>query len=73
MPMVPYLAIKTSMNLALYVSIGVTAVLLMMVGFLQAVLFGCTWKRATMHAVRVFAIGASAAGVSYGFVKALHQ
>lgn len=73
MPMVPYLAIKNDMNLALYVSIGVTAALLMIVGFLQAVLFGCTWKRGTMHAMRVFAIGASAAGVSYGFVKALHK
>jgi len=70
--MIPYLAIKDSMNRALYVSVGITAALLMIVGFLQAVLFGCTWRRGTMHAIRVFAIGASAAGVSYGFVEALH-
>jgi VIT1/CCC1 family predicted Fe2+/Mn2+ transporter len=71
--MIPYLAIKDSMELALYVSIGVTAALLLIVGFLQAVLFGCTWRRGTMHAIRVFTIGASAAGVSYGIVKALDR
>jgi VIT1/CCC1 family predicted Fe2+/Mn2+ transporter len=71
--MIPYLAIKDSMDRALYVSVGVTAALMMMVGFLQAVLFGCTWRRGAIHALRVFTIGASAAGVSYGIVKALDK
>jgi vacuolar iron transporter family protein len=68
MPMIPYFAIR-SVNKALFVSIGVTAVMLLIFGFVKAIVTGTNRRTALFCAGETLMIGAIAAGVSYGIVK----
>jgi len=67
-PMIPYFAIRT-INNALFVSIGITAVMLLVFGYVKAIVTGTNRRIALFGAVETLMIGAIAAGVSYGIVK----
>lgn len=67
--MIPYFAIST-VNKALFVSIGITAVMLLVFGYVKAIATGETSRRMGLWgALETLLIGATAAGVSYGIVK----
>ena len=66
--MIPYFAIRT-INNALFVSIGITAVMLLVFGYVKAIVTGTNRRIALFGAVETLMIGAIAAGVSYGIVK----
>jgi len=68
LPMIPYFAYK-NVNHALFTSIGITAVILVIFGYTKAIVTGCRTKAATWSAVQTLFIGLCAAGVSYGIVK----
>ncbi|KXL42641.1 MAG: hypothetical protein FE78DRAFT_123265, partial [Acidomyces sp. 'richmondensis'] len=68
LPMIPYFAFK-NVNHALFTSIGITAVILVIFGYTKAIITGCKTKDAVWSAVQTLFIGACAAGVSYGIVK----
>lgn len=73
LPMIPYLTIKSSVQSALFASVGVTIILLLVVGFSQAIALHLPYKRAILHASRAILIGGTAAGTSYGLIRAINQ
>lgn len=68
--MIPYFATNDTLK-ALFISIGVTAFILIVFGFYKAKLFRCTTMQSAKSAVITLGIGAVAAGSSYGIVRAL--
>lgn len=64
-PMIPYLAYK-NINHALFTSIGITVVILMVFGYLQAVVTGCNRRDAAFSSMQTLMVGVLAAGPSYG-------
>ncbi|KAF2683805.1 DUF125-domain-containing protein [Lentithecium fluviatile CBS 122367] len=71
-PMVPYFALKR-VNYALFVSIGVTVVMLVAFGYGKAVVTGSGRRDACWSAVQTLAVGVAAAGVSYGIVTGIER
>ena len=65
--MIPYFAF-TNVYHALYTSISVTFIILILFGYLKASLFGATALQSFNLAVSTMVIGAAAAGASYGIV-----
>jgi VIT1/CCC1 family predicted Fe2+/Mn2+ transporter len=72
-PMVPYLIIKGNVDKALFVSIGITVVMLLAFGYTKAIITGTNKRDAGWSAVQTLAVGAAAAGVSYGIVKGIQR
>jgi VIT1/CCC1 family predicted Fe2+/Mn2+ transporter len=70
LPMVPYFAIK-DVTTALYVSIGITAFILLAFGYGKAVITGTSHKGAIGSAIQTLIIGAAAAAASYGIVRGI--
>jgi vacuolar iron transporter family protein len=70
--MIPYFAIE-NVDRALFISIGVTCVVLLIFGYCKAIVTGTTKSTAIYGAVETLAIGAVAAGVSYGIVRGVNQ
>lgn len=68
LPMIPYFAIS-AVNHALYTSIGVTVVILLIFGYVKARITGTTHKDALWSACQTLLVGAVAAAVSYGIVR----
>jgi vacuolar iron transporter family protein len=68
--MIPYFAMSDVFK-ALYVSIGVAAVVLISFGFLKSWLFGGTTGQSLKSAASTLVIGAVAAAASYGIVKGI--
>jgi len=68
--MIPYFAVER-VNTALFISIGVTAVILLVFGYVKAILIGTNRREALNGAAETLLVGALAAGVSYGIVKAV--
>jgi VIT1/CCC1 family predicted Fe2+/Mn2+ transporter len=66
--MIPYFCIHT-VNKALFVSIGITAVMLIVFGYVKAIVTGTNRRTALFCATETLLIGTIAAGVSYGIVK----
>lgn len=71
--MIPYFVGFRNVNLALFVSIGITVVILLVFGYVKAVMTGTTRKEAVWCAVKTLFVGALAAGVSYGIVTGLNK
>lgn len=69
-PMIPYFAM-TNVTHALFVSIGITAVILLAFGFVKNYITVKTKRAGLYGAVQTLAIGVFAAGTSYGIVRAL--
>lgn len=69
--MIPYFALK-HVTTALFVSIGITAVILLAFGYGKAVITGTSHKGAVASALQTLIIGAAAAGASYGIVRGIN-
>lgn len=72
LPMIPYFALRNVVH-ALFVSIGVTFVILLTFGYTKALFTGTTHRDAAWSAAQTLAIGAVAAGTSYGIVRAVNS
>lgn len=70
--MIPYFAYK-NVNHALFTSIGITAVILLVFGYVKAVITGCRTKDAVFSAVQTLVVGAVAAAASYGIVRGVNS
>ncbi|KIW89904.1 uncharacterized protein Z519_09333 [Cladophialophora bantiana CBS 173.52] len=70
LPMIPYFAIHRATH-ALFVSIGITAIILIVFGYLKCAYAGCNRRQSIWGAVQTLCIGATAAGASYGIVRAV--
>lgn len=70
--MIPYFNIH-DVNHALFVSIAITAVVLLAFGYAKAVVIGTTRSDAVKSAVQTLLVGAVAAAVSYGIVRAVNS
>ncbi|WPH00666.1 Hypothetical protein R9X50_00349600 [Acrodontium crateriforme] len=70
LPMIPYFAFDNT-NHALFTSIGVTVVILLIFGYFKAIFTGTTRRDAYWSALQTLLIGVLAAGVSYGIIKGI--
>ena len=68
--MIPYFAMQNATH-ALFVSIGITTVMLTAFGFIKNWLMVGTKRSGLYGAVQTLAVGTLAAGASYGIVRAL--
>lgn len=69
--MIPYFAIKDVTH-ALFVSIAITVVILLVFGYFKAIVTGTTRKDAVLSGLQTLVVGAMAAGVSYGIVRGVN-
>jgi len=69
-PMIPYFAIR-NVNHALFTSIGITIVILLVFGYVKAIITGTNKRSTVWSAFQTLIIGAVAAGTSYGIVRAV--
>jgi VIT1/CCC1 family predicted Fe2+/Mn2+ transporter len=70
--MIPYFCFK-KVNDALFVSIGISAAILLTFGYIKANIIGLSAKESVFSAVQTLVVGAFAAGASYGIVRGLDQ
>lgn len=70
--MIPYFATR-HINEALFSSIGVTVIILLVFGYVKSKITGCSAKDSVVGAVETLFIGALAAAVSYGIVKGINS
>ena len=70
--MIPYFAVN-KVDRALFISIGVTCVVLLIFGYCKSIVTGTTRRIALYGTVQTLAIGAIAAGVSYGIVRGVNK
>ena len=70
LPMIPYFIVKRA-NIALFISIAVTAVILLAFGFYKSRFLGASYSQSFLSAFKTLLIGAVAAGASYGIVRAI--
>lgn len=68
LPMIPYFAVQDTTT-ALCISIGVTAAILLIFGYAKAKLLNSSNAQIFGSMVKTLAIGAAAAGASYGIVR----
>ena len=68
--MIPYFAMKNVTH-ALFVSIGITVIILLAFGFVKSYITVKTKRSGLYGAIQTLAIGVLAAGTSYGIVRAL--
>ena len=71
LPMIPYFAVPRTTT-ALFISIGITALILVLFGFAKSRILGCTAKQCALSALQTLCVGAVAAGASYGIVRAIN-
>jgi len=71
-PMIPYFAFKT-VNHALFTSIGITVVILIIFGFVKTYVSVMSKRAAVFGAAQTLLVGVLAAGASYGIVRAINS
>jgi VIT1/CCC1 family predicted Fe2+/Mn2+ transporter len=71
-PMIPYFAFQ-NVNHALFTSIGITFVLLVAFGYIKALLTGLKRMEIVSSIFQTVAVGAIAAGTSYGIVRGISK
>ena len=71
-PMIPYFIIK-NVNTALFTSIGITVVVLLIFGYAKSAIAGATRKNCFVSAAQTLAVGVIAAGTSYGIVYGINK
>ena len=69
--MIPYFIFVKNVYTGLFVSIGVTAVVLIAFGFIKSKLAGTGFKDACIGSLQTLVLGGIAAGVAYGVVQAI--
>jgi VIT1/CCC1 family predicted Fe2+/Mn2+ transporter len=72
LPMIPYFCLRNTLH-ALYISIGVTAFVLLVFGFTKAKVTGTSHKNAVWSSLQTLLIGASAAAISWGIVRGINS
>lgn len=72
LPMIPYFAFNNT-NHALFTSIGITVIILVVFGFGKSRLTGDKLKDNWISAGHTLLVGVVAAGTSYGIVRALNS
>lgn len=70
-PMIPYFAVR-DVNTALFISIGITVVILLLFGYTKSIITGTGQKSAIFSALQTLIVGALAAGASYGIVRGVN-
>jgi predicted membrane protein (TIGR00267 family) len=71
-PMIPYFAYH-NINHALFTSIGITVVVLIIFGYVKAVVTGCNKYDSVLSSLQTLLVGVLAAGTSYGIVRGFNQ
>ena len=71
-PMIPYFAYHDVLH-ALYTSIGISVVILLVFGYIKAIVTGTRKGEACMSALQTLVVGAIAAGTAYGIVRGVNQ
>lgn len=71
-PMIPYFAYHDVLH-ALYTSIGISVVILLLFGYVKAIVTGTRRKEACMSALQTLIVGAIAAGTAYGIVRGVNE
>ncbi|KAF8855047.1 DUF125-domain-containing protein [Acephala macrosclerotiorum] len=71
-PMIPYFAVS-NVDRALFISISITCIVLPIFEYCKAIATGTTKRTAMYGAVETLAIGALAAGASYGIVRGVDK
>jgi VIT1/CCC1 family predicted Fe2+/Mn2+ transporter len=69
--MTPYFAVK-DVTTALFISIGITVVILLAFGYTKSIIKGTGQKSAVFSAFQTLLVGALAAGASYGIVRGVN-
>ncbi|KAK9427754.1 Ccc1 family [Lipomyces doorenjongii] len=69
-PMIPYFIMKDATK-ALFVSIGITAFMLLVFGVAKSYMVATSRRQIVVGAIETLIVGAAAAGVSYGMVRGL--
>lgn len=72
-PMLPYFFIHENVTHALFISIGITVVILIVFGFLKTYCTVSSKRLAFYGAIQTLAVGALAAGASYGIVRGVNS
>jgi len=72
LPMIPYFCVH-QVSKALFISIGITAAVLVVFGYVKAIVTGTGKKDAVMSALQTLVVGAVAASVSYGIVRGVNS
>jgi vacuolar iron transporter family protein len=70
-PMIPYFAVR-EVNTALFISIAITVIILIVFGYSKSLLTGTGHKSAIFSAIQTLIVGALAAGASYGIVRGVN-
>jgi len=70
--MIPYFAFKR-VDYALFTSIGVTVLILLVFGYVKSRVTGTSHKDAVWSAAQTLVVGAVAAATSYGIVRAVNS
>jgi VIT1/CCC1 family predicted Fe2+/Mn2+ transporter len=70
-PMIPYFAVK-HVNTALFISIVITVIILLIFGYSKSIITGTGHKSAAFSAIQTLIVGALAAGASYGIVRGVN-
>lgn len=73
LPLIPYFIFPNNVHNALFLSIGLTGLVLLAFGFVKAKLTGTGNKDAIFGAVQTLAVGGLAAGAAYGIVRAVNS
>jgi VIT1/CCC1 family predicted Fe2+/Mn2+ transporter len=71
--MIPYFIFTKNVNHALFISIAVTAVVLIAFGFIKSKFAGTGNKDACIGSLQTLILGGIAAGVAYGVVEAVNS
>jgi VIT1/CCC1 family predicted Fe2+/Mn2+ transporter len=71
--MIPYFIFTKNVNHALFISIAVTAVVLIAFGFIKSKFAGTGTKDACIGSLQTLILGGIAAGVAYGVVEAVNS
>ena len=71
--MIPYFIWVHNIDLALYVSVGLTACILLIFGYVKAILTNTGHKDAAWSALQTLCVGGLAAGVAYGVVRGINS
>lgn len=71
--MIPYFVFKNSITHALFVSIGITAAVLILFGIVRSRVIGGTLRDQAETAAMTLILGTVAAGASYGIVYAVNR
>lgn len=71
-PMIPYFAIN-DVSHALFISIGISVVILLIFGYVKAIVTGTLKREACLSALQTLVVGALAAGTAYGIVRGVNE